>query len=94
MYENAQIQGNPNPEKFKIGKWEYVGNYLIVEINYPDCKNYEGNKLLVFEDLRISKLRTFKTIDPHFSNNKDFKSPVARMEPSKKGWSLARKICR
>lgn len=89
-YDNTTTKNiNPNPFNFKLKRGTKRGNYLIAEINYPDCKNFEGNKILVFENLEMWQLQEFKSIDPHFSNNKDFKSPIARFEPTEKGWQLA-----
>ena len=62
-------------------------------INYPDCINYEGNKILVFEGINYIKLYSQGSIDPHFSNNENFHSPIARFEPTDKGWSMAVKLC-
>lgn len=48
---------------------------------------------MVFKDLKWGKASVFKTIDPHFSNNPDFKSPIARFEPTMIGWVYAQKFC-
>lgn len=81
--------GNPNPAKYKIIDTLTFGNMLIVEIHYPDCNNYEGKKILVYEGITASELREQKLIDPHFSENVKFRSPVARFEPTQKGWKMA-----
>lgn len=85
---------NPNPKNFTIKRFRQIGKYLITEINYHDSTNYEGNKILVFENYNIEKLKKRKSIDPHFSDNKKFKSPIARFEPTNKGWELAIKLCK
>jgi hypothetical protein len=77
---------NPNPYNFKISQYREIGNYLIVFINYPDCTNYEGNKILVFKDARFIDLTMQEEIDPHFSENKTKLSPIARFVPSNEGW--------
>jgi hypothetical protein len=82
-------KGNPSPSNYKILETLTFGNMLIVEIQYPDCNNYEGKKILVYEGVTISQLKKQKLIDPHFSENKDFYSPVARFEPTQKGWKMA-----
>ena len=43
--------GGPQPRRFNIIDTLSIGKYLIVTINYPDCKNYEGNKILVYENI-------------------------------------------
>lgn len=77
--------GDPNPMKFKLVREEHVGEYLIAEINYPDCKNYEGNKIVVYHNLMT--LKNYKELDPHFLEKGV--SPVARFEPTEKGWKNA-----
>ena len=79
---------NPNPFNFTIHKIEEVGNYTIVLIVYPDCSNYEGHKILVFKDCVVKDIETANRIDPHFC--KDCKlSPIARFEPTRRGWNWA-----
>lgn len=81
--------GNPDPAKYKIIDTLTIGNLLIVEIVYPDCKNYEGKKILVYEGITALLLRQQKYIDPHFSNNSKYKSPIARFEPTGRGMVMA-----
>jgi hypothetical protein len=57
-------------------------------IVYPGCTTYEGRKILVFENSNLFELRVRDRIDPHFSG-KSF-APVARFEPTDRGWKLAR----
>lgn len=85
---------NPNPSNYKIIDTLTVGNFLIVEIVYPDCKNYEGKKILVYEGVTWQQLRSQKLIDPHFSNKPGYFSPIARFEPTKRGFVLAERFAR
>ncbi len=82
---------NPDPNNYKIVKAHEYGPYLIVKINYPDCQNYEGNKILVFEKLTLIELVNQKAVDPHFfqDQKKEFTSPIARFVPSDEGWNMA-----
>lgn len=80
---------NPDASNYEILKHKYVNNYLIILINYPDCINYEGNKILVFENCTMKQLEKQELIDPHFSDNDEFFSPIARFEPTKRGWKMA-----
>jgi len=80
---------NPDPLNFKITKYERVDEHIIIFINYPDCTNYEGNKILVFKNLTLGDLKAQEMIDPHFSESKEFHSPIARFEPTDMGWNLA-----
>jgi hypothetical protein len=92
---------NPDPNNYKIIRSETCipkskkGKkkrriYLVVEINYPDCTNYEGNKVLIYEGIMLRDLLMQQLIDPHFSDNKKYKSPIARFEPTQRGWNMAK----
>ena len=37
---------NPDPCNYKIIRYGEVDKYLIVIIQYPDCTNYEGKKIV------------------------------------------------
>ena len=80
---------NPDPNNFKIVNSQQAGSLLIIKVNYPDCNNYEGNKILVYKDTDIKTLLKQKSLDPHFSQNTKFKSPIARFEPTNLGWICA-----
>jgi len=82
--------GNPDPASYTLQRSEQIGAFLILKINYPDCANYEGDKILVFKDVTWKQLAEQKLIDPHFSNNKEKISPIARFEPTEQGWEWAR----
>lgn len=79
---------NPNPERFRIIRGDQVFGHLVVEIEYAGCTNFEGRKVLVFADITERELRREKIVDPHFSETG--LSPVARFEPTERGWRLAR----
>jgi len=80
---------NPNPRKFRIMRHTHVHNFLIVEVRYPDCINYEGRKILVYENIDLAKLKAQGHIDPHFSSSTRFYSPIARFVPTERGWDMA-----
>lgn len=84
---------NPDPSNWKIVEWKQFDEYLVVKIHYPDCTNYEGVKILVYENMTLPMLKKQKKIDPHFSENKEFKSPIARFEPTEDGWFRACFFC-
>lgn len=85
--------GNPNPNNYKILESAQIGKYLALKIQYPDCKNYEGVKVLVYADIELDDLRKQKLIDPHFSPSREHYSPMARFEPTDQGWVNALKFC-
>lgn len=61
----------------------------MVQLNYPDCTNYEGNKILLFKGVTLVELINQKYIDPHFFQSKEVRSPVARFVPTDEGWNMA-----
>lgn len=94
-YDGGAIIGplpNPDPNHYKILYYEKVGNYLIVKIHYYGCTNFNGDKILMYENCNISDLSKQGKLDPHFSENKNYLSPIARFEPTSKGLNLARTL--
>jgi hypothetical protein len=84
--------GNPDPKNFKIVRMETVGNFVLILINYPDCLNYEGNKIIAVRASERAKLEDQLRgagIDPHFCDNQKYVSPVARFMPTNEGWDMA-----
>lgn len=87
---------NPDPKNYKIIEALRVNKSLLIKINYPDCKNYEGNKILVYNYIDLDILKNQGALfglDPHFSENTSKYSPIARFEPTDKGWTNAIKFC-
>jgi hypothetical protein len=80
---------NPDPKNYQIVKALERNGFLVVIINYPDCTNYEGNKILLFKNLTLLQLVNQKVIDPHFFQDDKFASPVARFVPTDEGWAMA-----
>lgn len=80
---------NPDPSKYTILSYFKNNRYLMISIQYEGCTNYEGKKVLVYRDCTIDQLRTQKLIDPHFSENKKYFSPIARFEPTNFGQEMA-----
>lgn len=83
---------NPNPSRYTIIMHVQTEGYLLVLINYPDCTNYEGNKVLLYRGVTYSQLSKQKMIDPHFSENLKYASPLARFAPTSDGWGAALKL--
>jgi hypothetical protein len=84
---------NPDPKKFKVLDKKSCGKFLILRIKYDGCSNYEGEKILVYEGVTWPILKRQKSLDPHFSQSRDFYSPIARFEPTDLGWSRAVLFC-
>jgi hypothetical protein len=93
--EKDAILPNPNPKSWVIEEvYESdLGNNFALKIRYPDCTNYEGLKICVYHDKKLSKLITQNGgIDPHFSGHKTLISPFARFEPTEYGWIAAKAL--
>lgn len=76
------IPSDPNPNNFKVKACHSIGKYWISKINYPDARNFEGDKILLTSWNPLEKT----TIDPHFEKDSGV---LARFEPTKFGWNLA-----
>ena len=87
-------KGNPDPTQFVILRQQTMGDYIIVEILYPNCTNFEGKKILLFKGFSYEQIHSAKFIDTHFfDKHNDHPSPIARFEPTEFGWLLAVKVC-
>lgn len=82
---------NPNPRNFKIEKMIELEN-TYAEINYPDAKNYEGNKVLVFRGRVAEQLIKASEIDPHFYE--EGLPLIARLKPDFYGKWLGMQIAK
>lgn len=69
---------NPNPRNFKIEKMIELEN-TYAEIRYPDAKNYEGYKVLIFKGHVAEQLMNAAEIDPHFQE--EGLPLIARLKP-------------
>lgn len=80
----AAVAPNPDPSRWIPIKILKINGYLIAEIQYLDCTNFDGRKIMVF--CGIDQLP--ERLDPHFRD--DPGSPVARFQPTPRGWTAAR----
>lgn len=90
----AVVDSNPDPQKFVIVNESYVNGFLVLHVRYPNCTNFEGNKLLVYRHIGITSSQSLlkKTggkLDPHFSSGL---SPVARFIPNEEGLLLCERM--
>lgn len=85
---------NPDPNNYQIVQLQRVGAYVVVKVHYPDCTNYEGNKIMIFENVTVRTLRETKILDPHFCDSGNHISPIARFAPTKQGWKHAVNFCK
>lgn len=47
--EPAPKLPNPDPLKWEVLNSFEENGYLLVELHYPDCTNYEGKKIMLYE---------------------------------------------
>lgn len=78
----------PNPLVFEIINICQINNNVVAWVKYPNCGNYEGNKILVFKNNHFTVINALKELDPHFSEDNE-NSPFARFEPTADGWNAA-----
>ncbi len=70
---------NPDPKNFIIKDSLEIDKYVILLVEYPDCINYEGLKVLVYQGISLVNLQKLTSLDPHFC--KECISPIARFAP-------------
>ena len=74
-------------ENFRIKRYYESNNYLLLHVFYPAQQTlYESNKYLVFKDVCFNDVYMWNKIDPHFCNNPEHPSPIARFQPTQEGW--------
>lgn len=83
---------SPDPKVFKIIKKESIGKYLLLFVHYPNCKNFEGNKILVYCNVSPLDLLEQGELDPHFSDKEKYIAPIARFVPTDSGWQMAQRF--
>jgi hypothetical protein len=83
----------PDPARWEILETRDLNGWCIVLAHYPGCTTYEGRKLLVYS-YRSSEVRAQTLLDPHFLQKPGQLSPIARFEPTERGWQLAELVCR
>ena len=82
----------PNPSAFIILSTTQIGKYVVVEIRYPGCTNFDGEKICVFENTTVDKIRSLSKLDPHFAESG--LTPIARFIPTEEGYNRAVKFCK
>ena len=70
-------------------KHRLIGDYVVVQAKYPQCPNYEGIKIIVYEASGYQEMNKSK-LEPHFLKDNPI---VARFHPTPKGWNMAVLFC-
>jgi len=86
---------NPDPKRWQlldiIRYNTTAAAAFAIKVKYLDCTNYEGVKVMVYEGKDFNAEEAYKNgLDPHFS--KEHISPVARFEPTERGWKMAKDL--
>ncbi len=91
----AAVSGNPDPEDFEVlDAWEtLLGQCCVLRVRYAGATNYEGVKILVYAR-GLVEVTGERRLDPHFCDGPGCLSPVARLEPTERGWRLAQRLAR
>ena len=77
---------NPDPSRFEVKTVHVSQNYLVAQVTYEGCTNFEGEKILVFEGMNLGELSRKSLLDPHFSEKSKL---IARFVPTQEGWKQA-----
>lgn len=86
LQELVRVNSTPDPTNFEIVRKIRENGYLILWVRYPSVKNYEGNKILMYDkDFDLKRIQD--RIDPHFFTEGD--SPIARFVPTAAGLAMA-----
>ncbi len=73
---------------FKVLRSSQIGKNLLVEIQYFEFSNFDGKKIMLYENMDIKKLLLEKEINPHFLDDK-IRSPIARFRATEFYWIFA-----
>lgn len=80
----------PNYQRFRILEVYSCGDHIVAKIKYEDCLRYRGIKLLVYQDVNESQIRSASYIDPYFTHKySELLTPIASFEPTELGLQLA-----
>ena len=82
---------NPNPYLFRVLLAITLQDFIVAEIQYIGCTNFEGKKILVFKGMTMAEFTEKLQIDPHFN---EYSQLVARFVPTIEGWDMALQFVR
>lgn len=79
---------DPVETKFLIIEVIEIGSLIIVIVKYKNCTTFEGNKILVYDNISKKDFLKLKEVDPHFCD-KPHTTPIARFIPTQDGINMA-----
>lgn len=74
----------PDEEKYGLLSITEIGKFVIVEVKYYGCINYDGRKLLVYKGITKDTIKNATKLNPHFLEQEGI-FPFARFEPTTAG---------
>lgn len=80
--------GDPDPYRFHIERTYAANSWVAAIIVWPQASNYDGRKVCVFA-CTLAELAAATRLDPHFQEQRGPLVPLARFEPTKRGWAWA-----
>lgn len=83
----------PDPSNYNIKDVFEYGDYKVLLVQYPNCTNFDGMKVIVSKCGMLDLLR-MKRLDPHFTKvvHKDSVPIIARFPPSDEGIEMAKDL--
>lgn len=82
--DNSEAKApNPSPERWTLLELVEFKHAHVVVVQYHDCTNYEGKKILV----RKGVWEAPNYLDPHFAEKME--APIARFPPTLEGFDMA-----
>ena len=85
------VRPRPDPTTYNMCEYKQIGNNLLVKVQYKDVDNFEGNKILLFQDTQCHDVRGKAHLDPHFLESNKL---IARFRPNDLGWNCGVALAR
>ncbi len=85
----AKTDNSSDKKNYRFIRTHERNGIVVLWINYPQFKNYEGNKILVYKDTTLVDILNQDYIDPHFLEERGRINPFARFRPTEEGWTIA-----
>src|ERR1017187_3422706 len=84
--KNAEL----DPKKCEVIASLVCESYLIVRVTYTGYPEFDGDKILVYQDIDLDDLLDLKGIDPEFNESAKTPTPIATFKPTAEGWRMAK----
>lgn len=95
---SSRHPADPNPALFSIKELKQIGEFVLAVVNYPNCTEYEGDKILIYDDVSMGTIARQEVLDPHFIMPRrgvvKGVYPIARFVADARGRYLAEEFCK